>query len=103
MTYPHTLCDAFGISLFLRAWACMIGDQEHLVPPLQASDKDHLAVISTQPENEHFLLADIMLTGLRLVLFIIAYRFEPFWWRKDETNVILLPNANVHAMKQETL
>jgi hypothetical protein len=101
ITWSHTLLDAMGRTLLLRAWQAMLEGRDDDVPDFVGYDEDLMADLGTDAyeAQEDFVLKPKLLGTLGMVHFIFNYLWEYFWYPVADGRMIAMPASYFARIK----
>lgn len=99
ITFSHTLFDAMGIQLLLRAWLCVLNGKEDEVPPFIGFSSDPMSsLIGRVPPQKHVLYKFVS-GRVGLLLLIASILLDYLRFPKQETRTICIPSKFVALLR----
>lgn len=103
VTFMHTMMDAMGLSSFIKAWTDVMRGEEDKVLPFAGFKDDPLGPLTAQGPPVPLFLADKLLKGFGLFIFVLRFLFDLLWYWKESERVLCIPGKYIDQMREEAL
>lgn len=103
ISFSHAVFDAIGLSVFLKAWLCVLDDREDDLPPFVGYHVDPIASIVDKVQPERHVLYDKVLSKWGSLVFFGSLLLDFLQYPKQETRTILLPGKFVKCLHAEAM
>ncbi|KAF2182911.1 putative LysR family regulatory protein [Zopfia rhizophila CBS 207.26] len=102
VTLLHTLTDAMGLAALLRAWTAVLRDEEDQIPPFIEFDAhdDPIETLHQGTPPSQYVLANRLVKGWGLFMFVVRNIFQLLWWPKAEVRNIFVLGEYINKLCQ---
>lgn len=103
LDFPHPISDMMGVHALVKAWCLVLAGREGEVPPLLGAQDDVSRAVWGTSRDEPFQLQPRMLTGWRLVRFLVGYVVQVLRQPRVDARALVLPAAFVADVRARAL
>ncbi|KAF2013490.1 hypothetical protein BU24DRAFT_452372 [Aaosphaeria arxii CBS 175.79] len=111
LSWLHTLLDAMGRNMLLRAWTAMLEGRDEDVPEFYGYDFDPLANLGKQEMREHensspveeYVLKDRRLSLWGMLRFVFNLFWETTFYPVEDGRTVIIPNTFFRKLRAQAV
>ncbi|EMD87158.1 hypothetical protein COCC4DRAFT_155047 [Bipolaris maydis ATCC 48331] len=101
VSWPHCVFDGIGRAAFMNAWLAELNGLA--IPEFIGFDHDPMSPLIGEVPGERYLLRHQLLTGSRLLFFVLRTIFDLILQPKSEPRILQIPDRFLQKLRQEAL